>query len=79
MRQFSKYVVFAKDAEQNFPHDTRKGGVINESHQAKDLSLFEEKTSLETGCYGAPCLQNVAVDTQYLNSFWWVSTPEMNA
>ena len=79
MRTFSKDVVFAEDAEQNFPHDTRKGGVLNESHQAKDLSLFEEKTSLETGCYGAPCLLEVAVVTQCLIFLWWVSAPKMSA
>ena len=79
MRQFSKDFAFAEDAERNLPHDTRKGGVLNESPQAKELFLFEEKTSLETGFYGAPSLQDFAVVTQCLIFFWWVSTPKMSA
>ena len=70
MRTFSKDVVFAEDADQNFPHDTRKGGVLNESPQAKEGPLLRKLTSLETGCYGVPDAHDVAVSTQYLNSSW---------
>ena len=33
----TRYFVFAEDAERKFPNDTRKGAVINEKPQAKEL------------------------------------------